>query len=250
MSNKLNSTIDTLKKLSPIFFDPQVKFNDPLNQEILNDTALWANLLMDSFPETIAKKLNIFRIINEDIIGGLILNLLESENSKDNFISHIYNLEAEQSFLGCVMFDYRLFFKYEQVLNEDDFYFERNRAIFSIMKSLQNSESESAFSFNPATVFNEIKKQNRIQECGGEEYIFDLLNNVSSTENINKYCEILIEKSKLRKLECLARSIMFFSKNIENKNVDEFLTELTNSLKIIETNRGMFSNIKKIDCNK
>ena len=83
-----------------------------------------------------------------------------------------HNLEAEQSVLGCILFDSQN----EKVVDNFSkikskmFYSEPNRLIFEAMQSL----SKVGAIIDLVTVSDELEKNGNLQQVGGIEYLVEI----------------------------------------------------------------------------
>lgn len=83
-----------------------------------------------------------------------------------------------------------------EVLKEDAFYREDNKAIFAAIVALY-SKSEP---IDIVTVKNELVSQGTFERVGGLEYLAELPERVPTTANVEKYIKIVEEKAALRNL--------------------------------------------------
>lgn len=107
-----------------------------------------------------------------------------------------HDIEAEQAILGCMLTDKDSVISAVEILKEDAFYREDNRAIYSAILSLY-SRSEP---IDIITVKAELTEQGNIERVGGLEYLASLPERVPTTANVEKYIKIVDEKAMLRRL--------------------------------------------------
>lgn len=107
-----------------------------------------------------------------------------------------HDIEAEQAILGSMLTDKDAVISALEVLKEDSFYREDNRAIFSAILSLY-SKSEP---IDIITVKAELTEQGNFERVGGLEYLAGLPERVPTTSNVEKYIKIVEEKATLRSL--------------------------------------------------
>lgn len=107
-----------------------------------------------------------------------------------------HDIEAEQAILGCMLTDRDSVISAIEVLKEDAFYREDNRAIYSAILGLY-SRSEP---IDIITVKAELVENGNFERVGGLEYLASLPERVPTTANVEKYIKIVDEKSMLRKL--------------------------------------------------
>ena len=106
------------------------------------------------------------------------------------------NLEAEQSVLGAMFLSKNALQKGCDNLTEDIFYSKKNGIIFQTIKTL----TEKNIPIDITTVTEELKKQNKINDIGGVEYLTDILDSVPNAANFDYYSKIIEDKSVLRNL--------------------------------------------------
>lgn len=105
-----------------------------------------------------------------------------------------------------------------EVLKEDAFYREDNKAIFSAIVSLY-SKSEP---IDIVTVKNELVSQGTFERIGGLEYLAELPERVPTTANVEKYIKIVEEKYALRTLIQTSNELIALGYN-ESESVDSIL---------------------------
>lgn len=115
-----------------------------------------------------------------------------------------HDLEAEQAIIGSMLTDKDAVISAIEVLKEDDFYREDNRAIYSAILSLYNR----AEPIDIITVKSELESMGKFEKVGGLEYLAELPEKVPTTANALKYIKIVEEKSALRKLIKTANEII------------------------------------------
>lgn len=107
-----------------------------------------------------------------------------------------YSLEAEQAVLGAILLDPERINDITGAVFEDDFYVDKHKAIYGIMRDLF-VESRT---IDPVTVLNHLVENNVYNEQSGSLYIKQLVDTVPSTSNIADYAKIVHDKALLRKL--------------------------------------------------
>lgn len=104
------------------------------------------------------------------------------------------NLEAEQYVLGSIIFDNDCISDIMSSLKEDEFYFERNRLIYSAMLSILNRAEPIDF----ITLKSQLGVN--FDVIGGIEYLTKIRLMVSTTSNLKYHIKIIKDKAVLRKL--------------------------------------------------
>ena len=115
-----------------------------------------------------------------------------------------HDLEAEQAIIGSMLTDKDAVISAIEVLKEDDFYREDNKAIYSAILNLYNR----AEPIDIITVKSELESMGKFEKVGGLEYLAELPEKVPTTANAMKYIKIVEEKSTLRRLIKTANEII------------------------------------------
>lgn len=105
-------------------------------------------------------------------------------------------MEAEQSVLGAMILDKESINTAIERLHPDDFYKGANKEIFEAIVSLFN-RSEPV---DLITLSEELKKRGTLENVGGVSYLAELSGGIATTSNVKYYCDIVEEKSILRRL--------------------------------------------------
>ncbi|MTI65028.1 MAG: replicative DNA helicase [Firmicutes bacterium] len=115
-----------------------------------------------------------------------------------------HNLEAEQSVLGSMVLDKDAIITATEIIVPEDFYKEANKEIYESILSLYNRNEP----VDLITLSEELKKRDTLEAIGGVSYLANLSEGVSTTANAKYYCEIVEEKSILRRLIKASNEIM------------------------------------------
>ena len=115
-----------------------------------------------------------------------------------------HDLEAEQAILGSMLTDKDAVISAIEVLREEDFYREDNKAIYEAIFNLYNR----AEPVDIITVKSELESMEKFEQVGGLEYLAELPEKVPTTANAMKYIKIVEEKSTLRRLIRTANEII------------------------------------------
>lgn len=99
-------------------------------------------------------------------------------------------IDIEEAVLGGMMIDKKGVYEAIELLTEDVFYKEANRLIFSAISKLF-SRSEP---IDLLTVSAELKKMAKLEVVGGDFYLIELTQKISSTAHIEFHCRILQQK--------------------------------------------------------
>lgn len=106
------------------------------------------------------------------------------------------NIEAENSVLGSMMTSKDAITVAVEIIYRDDFYSEINSYIFDAILNIYNRNEEA----DVVTTSEELKKMGLLEDIGGLSYLANLTSSVIAISNTSYYCEIIKEKSTLRKL--------------------------------------------------
>lgn len=113
-----------------------------------------------------------------------------------NVKSMPYSVEAEQSVLGCILFDSQLAVDIMSELKGDDFYSEANKIIFEAMNSIYISNRPIDY----VTLTSELEKSGKLNLCGGITYLTAVEQSVPSSANYVHYVDIVKRDSIMRRL--------------------------------------------------
>ena len=114
------------------------------------------------------------------------------------------DIEAEQAVLGSMLTDKEAVTSVIEVLKEEDFYREDNKAIYGAILNLYNR----AEPVDIITLKAELTSLGKFDMIGGLEYLASLPDMAPTTANIDKYIKIVEEKSMLRSLIQTANQII------------------------------------------
>ena len=115
-----------------------------------------------------------------------------------------HDLEAEQAVIGSMLTDKDAVISAIEVLKQEDFYREDNKAIYEAILNLYNR----AEPIDIITVKSELETMGKFEQVGGLEYLAELPDKVPTTANAVKYINIVKEKSELRNLIKTANEII------------------------------------------
>lgn len=107
-----------------------------------------------------------------------------------------HSLEAEQSVLGAMILNKEAINTAIEQLHPDDFYKEANKEIFQAIIELFNRNEP----VDIVTLSEELRKRGTLESLGGVTYLAELSGGVAITSNVKYYCDIVEEKSILRRL--------------------------------------------------
>ena len=114
------------------------------------------------------------------------------------------DVDAEQAVIGSMLTDKDAVISAIEVLKEEDFYREDNKTIYSAILNLYNRSEP----IDIITLKSELTAMGMFDKIGGFEYIVGLPEKVPTTANVEKYINIVKEKSELRRLIKTANEII------------------------------------------
>ena len=129
-----------------------------------------------------------------------------------------HDIEAEQAILGSMLTDKDAVISAIEVLKEDAFYREDNKAIYAAILSLY-AKSEP---IDIITVKAELVENGNFERIGGLEYLAELPERVPTTSNVDRYIKIVEEKAMLRSLISTANELVSLGYN-ETEEVDSIM---------------------------
>ena len=143
-----------------------------------------------------------------------------------------HNLEAEKCVLGAVLINNHAFNQATEVINENDFFREAHKRIFTKMIAL----SERSEPIDVVTLKDELVRSGDLDEVGGPAYISSLTDGVPRSANVEYYARIVKEKSTLRRLIQSANDVLTRAYDAE-EDADLLLDEAERSIFQIAENR-------------
>jgi len=147
-----------------------------------------------------------------------------------------HNSEAEQTVLASALIDDTAVEKLINLLKTDDFYYEANKEIFESIRDVHMQN----IPVDILTVSEELKKREKINFVGGFEYLAKLTENIITSKNVEAYCNIIREKSTLRKLISASNEIIEKGYK-ENEEVHKIIELAETRIFAISQNRNINS---------
>ncbi len=148
---------------------------------------------------------------------------------KANQVPH--NIEAEQSLLGCLLFDRDIQLEIMPNVTIDDFYSESHKHIFEAMENIYKENN----AIDLVTVCDELEKMALLTEAGGISYITQLTTIIPSAANYKYYLEIVKRDGTLRRLirsseEVIAEAITSTDSDATVSMAEKRLFDISTSL--------------------
>ena len=129
-----------------------------------------------------------------------------------------HDIEAEQAVLGSCLTDKDAVMDSIEKLKPESFYRDDNKLIFEAISNLYNRSEP----IDLVTVKDELTSMDSFEKIGGYEYLATLPDKVPTTTNVQKYIEIVEEKSTLRNLIKTANEIIELGYN-PSEDVDDIM---------------------------
>ena len=109
-----------------------------------------------------------------------------------------HDLDAETNLLGAMLvYVPAVEWAIEEIaLDPGDFYLDRHQAIYAGMLELHLHGR----SLDSITVTDELRRQGKLDEAGGQEYVFGLAEKVEAAGNASSFARIVSEKATLRRM--------------------------------------------------
>ncbi len=107
-----------------------------------------------------------------------------------------YSADAETSVLGSILIDNSCVHSVMAKLKPENFFLEKNKAIFGCMADMYNSDT----AIDVVTLCDELKKQGLLEQIGSTVYLKEIIDSVPSALNVDNYVKIVVDKAQLRTL--------------------------------------------------
>ena len=102
-----------------------------------------------------------------------------------------------------------------EILRAEDFYRPAHQEVFDALSSLAERDEPADL----ITLQEELRKRNKLEDCGGTEYLMALVDSVPTAANVEHYAKIVEQKSILRRLIAAGSEIIGLAQN-EDEEVD------------------------------
>lgn len=132
------------------------------------------------------------------------------------------SLEAEQSLLGGLCLDISYFEGVNALLKVEDFCHPQNQTVYETICDMYKERKP----LDSLTVIEWLKTRNKLDDAGGEVYIWELTNNTPSAANVMAYAEIVLEKSILRKVLAASQKITASVYGYDGTRLELFLEQM------------------------
>ncbi|KPK99560.1 MAG: replicative DNA helicase [candidate division Zixibacteria bacterium SM23_73_3] len=105
-------------------------------------------------------------------------------------------IEVEQAVLGAMLLEKEAIGRALEIIDKDCFYRDDHQKIFDVLVDLYDKNQP----VDIITVSEELTSRKQLDELGGRMYLLELTEKIATTANIEYHCNIVLEKSTLRKL--------------------------------------------------
>ena len=114
-----------------------------------------------------------------------------------------YNAAAEQSVIGSILMDRDCLASVIEYVRAEDFYDPRNKELFESIMDLFNFDKP----IDIITVAEQLRQRGTFEKIGGEIYLADIANAVSTSANVKYYAKIVSDYAVRRRLIAVANDI-------------------------------------------
>ncbi len=135
------------------------------------------------------------------------------------------NTDAEASLLGAILIDSDAIVKIADEIRSADFYDERHQRIYEAALALYEKHSP----IDVLTLTDHLKDTGLLDMVGGAAYLTELTNYVPTAAHVERYADIVAQKSLRRRLIKASQDIVGLGYN-EAKNLQELIEEAEASL--------------------
>lgn len=136
-----------------------------------------------------------------------------------------HSREAEEAVLGAVLVNPDAYYDVANFLSKDDFFLHRNSWIYEAFQNLHEQRQP----VDILTVAEELERQNRLTEGGGQAYLVALINNVPTSLHAAAYGRIVEETATRRRLLQAASSIARLAYQ-EDQQIEDVVNEAEKSI--------------------
>jgi replicative DNA helicase len=130
-----------------------------------------------------------------------------------------HSIEAEQSVLGGLMLDNRVFYDLADKLGAADFYRADHQVIYRGVGELISANKPCDF----VTLSEHLRNQGRLEDAGGIAYLGSLATDTYSVTNVKHYAEIVRERSVLRSLIAIGADLADMGYRPEGRSPAELI---------------------------
>ena len=152
------------------------------------------------------------------------VELLNSNQNKQNEYNNFSNTDAELAIIGCILWDNKNYEKVSDFLNESHFVDETNKIIFATIKKLLDKN----ILVSPITLKNYLPEDN--DKINKVNYLNQLKDSTPSTHNTYNYGKIIYDLYVKRNLASVAHNIIQETNSNNNVSAEELIENAENDL--------------------
>ncbi len=139
-----------------------------------------------------------------------------------------HSLESEQSVLGGLLLSNSAWDKVCELVAEKDFYTSAHRRIFRAIESLIGAGKEADIVTVSVVLGDDLK------DIGGLVYLGSLVQNTPSVHNINRYAEVVLDRSQKRQLIAVASDMLDSLYHAQNATAAELMGRASEKIFALE----------------
>ena len=140
--------------------------------------------------------------MSDNVISSV--NCENLQYSKEMMKNYPQAVDVEKSILGALILEQDTILDVINILSVDNFYSFANREVYRAILTL----FESHCPIDIMTVINQLKKNNVLEQIGGESYVVSLIERVISGANIQYHSFLILEYSIKRELIKISNEII------------------------------------------
>lgn len=112
-------------------------------------------------------------------------------------------VELEEAVLGAILIEKDAITGVADILSPQTFYKDAHATIYATIQHLRSK----SYPIDILTVIEQLRKEGKLEECGGAFYISELTNKIASSENLEYHSRILSQKFIQRELIRISNDI-------------------------------------------
>ena len=157
----------------------------------------------------------------------MVVELVNSDDKKEDIDTNFSNVEAEIALIGCILWDNRNFEKISEFLHEDHFVNENNKVIFKTIRNLLNKN----ILVSPITLKNYLPEDD--DKIDNIKYLNQIKDSSPSTQNTLNYGKLIYDLHIKRSLVGIAHNIIQNSDSSENLDGNNLIENAEHDLYLL-----------------
>lgn len=153
------------------------------------------------------------------------------------------SLDSEKQVLANMIFSKDALIETGTRLKPEDFYYEKNKIIFSTLMKIFN---ENKAKIEPSVLIDRLSLDNNLEKVGDAEYIIELCDSFIDLSNRNYYINSVEEKAILRKLILLSNDVVTNWKSEIDGDITDYINRIEKQTLNI-TQKRRVENFVKMD---